>query len=213
MTRLQTLTLMKINRLLAVSTASLVIAGGGFVASKALAEQFQLAQTPPSTQQPEAERRGGGKFERLSGLTEAQRTQLQQIKSASRQQIEAIPSNEQKARMEAIRNDTKAKIEAVLTAEQRQQLAQSSPSEGERKGRGFPRISGLTDAQKTQIREIRAASRQQMEAVLTAEQKAQIQAIRNDTRTKMDAVLTAEQRQQLEQLRQQKQQNRPQSQS
>jgi hypothetical protein len=40
------------------------------------------------------------------------------------------------------------------------------------------------------MREIRSASRQQMDAILTSEQKAQIEAIRQDTKTKMDAVLT-----------------------
>ena len=207
---------MKFNRLLVVSAVSVLIGGGGFVTSKALADQFLVAQnSAPSMEQRQSGegKRGGGKFDRLTNITEAQKTQLQQIKSASRQQIEAIPTAEQKARMEAIRNDTKAKMDAVLTAEQRQQLAQSSPAGGERKGRGYPKISGLTDAQKTQMREIRSASRQQMDAVLTAEQKAQMEAIRNDTKAKMDAVLTADQRQELEQMRQQKQQNRPQRQS
>ena len=206
---------MKINRLLVVSAVSVLIGGGG-ITSKALADQFLVAQnSAPSIEQRESgeRKRGGGKLDRLSGITEAQKTQLQQIKSASRQQIEAIPTAAQKARMEAIRNDTKAKMDAVLTAEQRQQLAQSSPAGGEKKGRGYPKISGLTDAQKTQMREIRSASRQQMDTVLTAEQKAQMEAIRTDTKAKMDAVLTAEQRQELEQMRQQKQQNRQQRQS
>lgn len=206
---------MKINRLLIVSAMSVLIGGGG-ITSKALADQFLVAQnSAPSMEQRESggKRGGGGKFERLSGITKAQKTQLQQIKSASRQQIEAIPTAAQKARMEAIRNDTKAKMDAVLTAEQRQQLAQSSPAGRERKGRGYPKIGGLTDAQKTQMKAIRSASRQQMDTVLTAAQKAQITAIRNDTKAKMDAVLTAEQRQELEQMRQQKQKNRQQKQS
>ena len=201
---------MKINRLLVVSAVSVLIGGGGFITSKALADQFLVAQnSAPSMEQRESGGKGGDrKFDRLSGITEAQKTQLQQIKSASRQQIEAIPTAAQKARMEAILNDAKTKMDAVLTAEQRQQLAQSSPAGGERKGRGYPKISGLTDAQKTQMKAIRSASRQQMDTVLTAEQKAQMEAIRNDTKAKMDAVLTAAQRQELEQMRQQKQQNR-----
>lgn len=207
---------MKINRLLVVSAASVLIGGGGFLTSKAQADQFtSIAQNtvPPTQQQEPGRGRGGAKFERISGLTEAQKTQLQQIHAASHQQIDAIPSNEQKARMDAIRQEARAKMEAVLTAQQRQQLEQSSPSGGEQKGRGFRRISGLTDAQKAQMREIRSATRQQMDAVLTAEQKAQIAAIRQDTKTKMDAVLTPEQRQQLEQLRQNKQQDRQPTQS
>ncbi len=63
------------------------------------------------------------------------------------------------------------------------------------------------------MREIRSASRQQMDTVLTAEQKSQITAIRNDTKTKMDSVLSLEQRQQVEQMRQQNQQNCHQRQS
>lgn len=201
---------MKLKQLLVLSAASVLIGGGGFaLTNQALANQSTLIaqNSSPSTEQGEGgEGRRGSKFERL-GLTDAQKTQLRQIRSASRQQIDAIFTAEQKAQMEAIRNDTKSKMEAVLTAEQRQQLEQSSPFGGERRGR-FPRINGLTDAQKTQMREIRSASRQQMDAVLTAEQKAQIEAIRNDAKTKMDAVLTAEQRQQLEELRQQKRQDR-----
>ncbi len=207
---------MKINRLLLVSAVSVLIGGGSFVTSKALAEQFLISQNPsPSTEQrqPGEGRRGGGKFDRLSGITEAQKTQIRQIQTAGRQQIEAIPTAEQKAQMEAIRNDARSRMEAVLTAQQRQQLEQAPSPGGERKGRGLPKISGLTDAQKTQMKEIRSSTRQQMDAVLTAEQKAQITAIRNDTKTKMEAVLTAQQRQELEQLRQQKQQNRQQRQS
>lgn len=207
---------MKLKQLLVLSAASVLIGGGGFaLTNKALADQSTLMaqnSTPPTEQREEGEgRRRGSKFERLTGLTDAQKTQLREIHEASHQQIDAIPTAEQKAQMEAIRNDTKNKMDAVLTAEQRQQLEQSSPFGG---GRGrFPRISGLTDAQKTQMREIRSASRQQMDAVLTAEQKAQIEAIRNDAKSKMDAVLTAEQRQQLEELRQQKRQYRQQQQS
>lgn len=207
---------MKINRLLVVSAASMLIGGGSFLTSKALADQFtSIAQNsaPPTQQQEPGKGRGGAKFERISGLTEAQKTQIQQIHAASHQQMEAIPTAEQKARMDAIRKDARAKMDAVLTAEQRQQLEQSSSSGGEQKGRGSHRISGLTDAQKTQMREIRSATRQQMDAVLTAEQKARIAAIRKDTKTKMEAVLTTEQRQQLEQLRQRKQQDRQPAQS
>jgi periplasmic protein CpxP/Spy len=206
---------MQINRLLVISVASVLIGGGGFITSKALADGFLTAQNAaPSTEQrqPREGRRGGGKFERLSSLTEAQKNQLQQIKTSSRQQIEAIPTAAQKARMQAIRNDARTKMEAILTAEQRQQL-QQSPANGERKGWGMPKISGLTDAQKNQMKEIRSTTRQQMDAVLTADQKNRMEAIRTDTKAKMDAVLTAAQRQELEQMRQQKKQNRQQRQS
>ncbi len=201
-----------IKQLLVLSAASVLI-GGGLITTKAIADQSTLmAQTsPPTEQREEGSRRHGSKFERLTGLTAAQKTQLRQIHEASRQQIDAIPTAEQKAQMAAIRQDTKTKMDAVLTEQQRQQLQQSSPGKG--RGHGFPRISGLTDAQRTQMREIRSASRQQMDAILTAEQKAQIQAIRQNTKTKMDAVFTEQQRQQLQELRQQKRQDRQSQQS
>ena len=202
-----------IKQLLVLSAASVLI-GGGLITTKAIADQSTLiAQTsaPLTEQREEGSRlRRSSKFERLTGITDAQKTQLRQIHEASHQQIDAIPTAEQKAQMQAIRRDTKNKMDAVLTDEQRQQLQQSSPSGG---GSRVPKISGLTDAQRTQMGEILSASRQQMDAILTSEQKAQIQAIRQDTKTKMDAVLTDQQRQQLQELRQQKRQDRQQRQS
>jgi periplasmic protein CpxP/Spy len=88
----------------------------------------------------------------------------------------------------------------------------------------------LTDAQKAQMKQIKEASRQKMDAVLTTaqkeqmrvakqnkqkpnlnlsdEQKASLKAIREDSKRQMDAVLTPEQLQKLQALRQQWMQNR-----
>ena len=207
---------MKINRLLVLSAASVLIGGGGFAfTSKAIANQFSIVaqnSAPPIEQREGWEGRRGSKFERLTGLTDAQKTQLRQIQSATHQQIDAIPTSEQKAQMQAIRTDAKTKMDAVLTEQQRQQLQQTSPS-NRRKGPGFARLSGLTDAQKTQLRQIHSATHQQMDNILTSAQKAQIQAIRTEAKTKMDAVLTEQQRQQLQELHQQRQQKRQQQQS
>ncbi len=93
----------------------------------------------------------------------------------------------------------------------------------------------LTPEQQAQIRQIREASKQQMQSVLTAEQRTQLetarqqgqrprlnlseqqrqqmQQIRESTKQKIEAVLTPEQRARAEQLRQQRQQNRPQRQN
>lgn len=207
---------MKLKQLLVLSAASVLFGGCGFVTSKVNADQSTLIaqnSTAPTEQRAGGEGRRGSKFENLPGITEAQKTQLRQIHEASHQQIDAIPTAEQKARMQAIRQNTRTQMDAVLTAEQRQKLQQSSPSTGERRGRGFAKISGLTDAQRTQMKQIHEASHQQMDAILTSEQKARIEAIRQNTKTQMDAVLTAEQRQQLQQLRQQKLQGRQQQQS
>ncbi|WP_421656624.1 Spy/CpxP family protein refolding chaperone [Leptothermofonsia sp. ETS-13] len=93
----------------------------------------------------------------------------------------------------------------------------------------------LTEEQKTQLKQIRASTRAQIEAVLTEEQKTQLQtarqqrqklgknfsslnltdeqkskirAIRQEARKQMNAVLTAEQHQQLQRQREQKRQQR-----
>ncbi|MBD2185032.1 Spy/CpxP family protein refolding chaperone [Planktothrix sp. FACHB-1355] len=113
----------------------------------------------------------------------------------------------------------------------------NSKPEGARRrgGRGFAAISGLTDAQKDQLRQIHESTRQQMDAILTAEQREQMRTareqrqrpsinltedqktrmrtIREDAKKRMEAVLTPEQRQQLEQMRQQRPQRPQQPQS
>jgi periplasmic protein CpxP/Spy len=88
----------------------------------------------------------------------------------------------------------------------------------------------LTEAQKTQMQQIRAEQRTKMDAILTDAQKAewqqakqerrrpnlnlteaqktQMKAIRQETKARMDALLTAEQKQQLQQMRQERMQNR-----
>jgi len=94
----------------------------------------------------------------------------------------------------------------------------------------------LTDQQKTQMRQIREATRAQIDSILTPEQrdkikatreqreqnrqvwsslnltedqKAQIKRIREESRQKMQAILTQEQQQQLQQMRQNHQNRRP----
>jgi len=100
----------------------------------------------------------------------------------------------------------------VLTEQQRQQLQQTpAASSGQPKGPGFARLSGLTDGQKAQLKQIHEATHQQMDSILSSEQKAQIETIHQDAKSKMDAVLSEQQQKQLQQLRQQKQDRRQQS--
>ena len=117
---------MKVNRLLLLAAASVLIGGGSFAASgKVLANQFLVAQNSdqPTEQQGDENPRRADFAQRL-GLTDAQQAQLKQIHSATRQQIDAIFTPEQKSQMEAIRQDAKSKMDAVLTDQQRQQLQQ-----------------------------------------------------------------------------------------
>ena len=95
---------------------------------------------------------------------------------------------------------------------------------------------GLTETQKKQIKQIKANSRQRIDAVLTPEQKAQwkaaksqttrqksnqnlsedqkakIKAIRGQSKSQIDAILTPEQRKKSQELRAQSQQKRQQKQ-
>ncbi len=68
----------------------------------------------------------------------------------------------------------------------------------------------LSNDQKSQLREIRKQTHQQMENILTAEQKTQIQQIkqqnRQQTRQQIDNILTAEQKTQIQQIKQQNRQ-------
>jgi len=205
---------MKIKQLLLLSAASVLMGGGVAVTGKALANQsFLVAQSSPTS----GPRAGWGgprheKFAEQLGLTATQQTQLKQIHEATRQQMDTIPTAAQKAQMEAIRADTKTKMDAVLTEQQRQQLQQTpAASSGQPKGPGFARLSGLTDGQKAQLKQIHEATHQQIEAIFSSEQKSRMAAIRQDAKSRMDAVLTDQQRQQLQQLRQQKQDRRQQS--
>ena len=199
---------MTIKRLLVLSALPLLVGSFGFtVLGKAIANQSTLVtqNSSPSNQQPAAGKEHSGPgFAKISGLTDDQKAQIKQIWQSSHQQMDAIFTSEQKARMQAIREDAKSKMAAVLTDQQRQQLQQTSSADGRQKGPGFAKISGLTDDQKAQIKQIWQSSRQQMDAIATSEQKARMQAIREDAKSKMAAVLTDQQRQQLEELRQQK---------
>lgn len=107
--------------------------------------------------------------------------------------------------------------------------AVAGPQRGERGERVMQRLN-LTEAQKTQMKQIREATRAQMDTVLTDAQKSELAAakqerrrpnlslteaqktrmkeIREQARQRMEAILTPEQRAQLEQMKQQRQQRR-----
>ncbi|MEA5507818.1 P pilus assembly/Cpx signaling pathway, periplasmic inhibitor/zinc-resistance associated protein [Halotia wernerae UHCC 0503] len=97
----------------------------------------------------------------------------------------------QKAQMQSIRRDTRAKIEAILTPEQKAKLAaaketrqaQRQAGQGQRpgKGKGWAELN-LTEAQKTQMRQIRESSKQQMQALLTPEQQAKLKQFQENMR-------------------------------
>ncbi|MBD2436683.1 Spy/CpxP family protein refolding chaperone [Nostoc sp. FACHB-110] len=107
------------------------------------------------------------------GLTDAQKTRIQEIQRNTRSQLEGVLTQEQKDQL-------KAAFEARRAQRQANQGQQRQP--GERTGRPGKDFAGLnlTEAQKTQIRQIRESSKQQIEAVLTSEQKAKLQQLRQN---------------------------------
>ncbi|MFQ3679168.1 MAG: Spy/CpxP family protein refolding chaperone [Pseudanabaenaceae cyanobacterium] len=104
-----------------------------------------LAQ-PAVRQAPSGEMRG--KWAALN-LTEAQKAQLQQLRTKHRQQMQAVLTAEQRAELEAAR------------------------AEGRR-----PNKLNLSDAQKEQLRSLRAQGREELLAVLTPEQQTTWQNLR-----------------------------------
>ncbi|MUH00155.1 P pilus assembly/Cpx signaling pathway, periplasmic inhibitor/zinc-resistance associated protein [Scytonema sp. UIC 10036] len=103
-----------------------------------------------------------GPWQKL-GLTDAQKTQLQEI-----------------------RRNTREEIDRVLTEEQRAQLNNAMQNQNGKRGgwRGIMNSLNLSEAQKTQIREIKRSQKTKMEAILTPEQKAQLDEIKNQMRAR-----------------------------
>ncbi|WP_373528562.1 Spy/CpxP family protein refolding chaperone [Nostoc sp.] len=108
-----------------------------------------LAQTP---------QKQWGPWQELN-LTDAQKTQIQTIRQSSRAQMEAVFTPEQKAKLEA----------AKQARRDQRQAGQEQPGQRPQKGK-FADLN-LTEAQKTQMRQIRESEKQQIQAVLTPEQQ------------------------------------------
>jgi periplasmic protein CpxP/Spy len=132
----------------------------GAIALTLTATSFAVnAQTASSlpllvAQTPEKER---GPWQNL-GLTDAQKAQMKEIGRNTRAQIEALLTPEQKE-----------KLQAAMQARQAQRQAGQRQA-GQRPRKDFADLN-LTDAQKTQMRQIRESSKKQMQAILTPEQQ------------------------------------------
>ncbi|MBC6432652.1 P pilus assembly/Cpx signaling pathway, periplasmic inhibitor/zinc-resistance associated protein [Nostoc sp. HG1] len=119
-----------------------------------------LAQTPQKEKGPWKE----------LGLTDAQKTQMQAIKRDSRTKMEAVFTPEQKAKLEAAKQARQAQ----------RQAGQGQRQPGERRGKGGYADLNLTEAQKTQIRQIRESEKQQIQALLTPEQRQKLEQFRQN---------------------------------
>lgn len=119
-----------------------------------------LAQTPQKERGPWKE----------LGLTDAQKTQIQAIKRDSRTKIEAVYTPEQKAKLEAAKQARQAQ----------RQAGQGQRQPGQRRGKGGYADLNLSEAQKTQIRQIQESKKQQIQAVLTPEQRQKMEQFRQN---------------------------------
>jgi Spy/CpxP family protein refolding chaperone len=141
----------------------------------------------------------GKRADRLN-LTPDQKTKMQQLRAATRSQIEAVLTPQQrqqlaqvkaqrqanrqdgkgmnltadqKTQLKAIRETNQQQFKAMLTPAQQAQLAQGGRGWG--KGGAMARLN-LTPDQTAKMQQLRAAARSQMNAVLTPAQQQQAQA-------------------------------------
>ncbi|MEH2160395.1 MAG: P pilus assembly/Cpx signaling pathway, periplasmic inhibitor/zinc-resistance associated protein [Nostoc sp.] len=128
---------------------------------------FLLAQTPHKERGP---------WKDLN-LTDAQKTQIQAIRRDSRTKSEAVLTPEQKAKLEATKQARRAEWQARKAQGQTGE-GQRQAGQGKRKGH-FAELN-LTEAQKTQMREIRESEKQQIQAVLTPEQRQKLEQFRQN---------------------------------
>ncbi|MEA5582615.1 P pilus assembly/Cpx signaling pathway, periplasmic inhibitor/zinc-resistance associated protein [Nodularia harveyana UHCC-0300] len=127
---------------------------------------LQMAQMS----KPGGGEKGGRGFGRLN-LTDAQKAQMQTIKTNTRAQIEGILTAEQKATLQAAKEARQAQRQAGQ--------GQRQARRGQRGEKGFANLN-LSEEQKTQMRQIREASKEQMLAVLTPEQRQQMAEMRQN---------------------------------
>ncbi|MEH1772349.1 Spy/CpxP family protein refolding chaperone [Nostoc sp.] len=128
-----------------------------------------LAQTPQKERGPWKE----------LNLTDAQKSQIQAIRRDSRTKFEAVLTPEQKAKLEAAKQARQAERQARKAQGQTGQ-GQRQPGQhhGGRKG-NFADLN-LTEAQKTQMRQIRESEKQQIQAVFTPEQRQKLEQFRQN---------------------------------
>jgi protein CpxP len=142
---------MSLKRLFILSAVPLVIGGLNFtLASKAVANQSLLVAQASSV--PNGQQGGPEQAFANLGLTDAQKSKIQQIHESCRTQIEAVFTTEQKEQLR-------------LAREQRQR----------------PNLN-LSEEQKTKMKAIREGVRSQIDAVLTAQQKQKLQQMHQQRR-------------------------------
>ncbi|MDF5711722.1 MAG: P pilus assembly/Cpx signaling pathway, periplasmic inhibitor/zinc-resistance associated protein [Nostoc sp. S4] len=147
--KLKTLSLIAGAIALSLTTTSFAV-----VAQTASPSPLLLAQTPQKPKGPWAD----------LGLTDTQKSQIQAIQRDSRAKFEAVLTPEQKAKLEAAKQARQAN----------RQAGQRQPGQHRGGRKNFADLN-LTEAQKTQMRQIRESEKQQIQAVLTPEQQQKLE--------------------------------------
>jgi periplasmic protein CpxP/Spy len=118
------------------------------------------------------EGRPGPRMERLAkklNLTDTQKTQLDEIRARTATKIRAILTPAQQAQLDTAKAERQKRNEA--NGGRRPEGAEMGPQ-------GLLKSLNLTDSQKSQVKEIRAAAQGEMDGVLTTSQKAQLEQIK-----------------------------------
>ncbi|MBD2121749.1 P pilus assembly/Cpx signaling pathway, periplasmic inhibitor/zinc-resistance associated protein [Trichocoleus sp. FACHB-262] len=137
------------------------------LAAAPLATQVVQAQSNTGTPSQSGHRMKGMKGMNTLNLSAEQRAQMQQIHEATKAQIEQVLTAEQRQQLEAAKEQRQA-----TRAERRAAREGQARPQGETRERRGPFANlNLSAEQQTRIQEIRQASRQRMEAVLTEEQR------------------------------------------
>jgi periplasmic protein CpxP/Spy len=148
----------------------------------ALVAGAALLASPFMTNMATAQKGEGGprgpQIEQLAkklNLTDAQKSQLEGIKSRTQAKIRAVLTPDQQAKFDAARAEHQKHREAMKANGGKRPEGEK----GEHKGpHGMLRSLNLTDSQKAQMKEIHAAAKAEMDGVLTPSQKTQLEQLK-----------------------------------
>jgi Spy/CpxP family protein refolding chaperone len=121
---------------------------------------------------------GKGRLLQSKNLTDAQKAQVKSIFQDAKTKVQAVRNDksltpdQQKAQIRDIFTAAKEQVKQILTPEQQQKLAQERK---EMRGRGIRRVLAalnLTDAQKTQVKALAEAQREEMQGLKEQARKA-----------------------------------------
>ncbi|NJM71148.1 MAG: P pilus assembly/Cpx signaling pathway, periplasmic inhibitor/zinc-resistance associated protein [Scytonema sp. RU_4_4] len=91
-------------------------------------------------------------------------------------------TDEQKTKIQEIRRSTRTELDKILTEQQREQL--KTTMQNRQGGRRVFDSLNLSDEQKNQLRQVMQSQKTQIEALLTTEQKEQLQKHREQMRAR-----------------------------